>query len=304
MGRGSYTAADWAALRSNRRFDRVQDASEIFSRSVALSCYDSRNVSVRESRDHDELHSTPVIIGFDVTASMGYLAKQLATQTLNEVVSYVNRTRTISSPQFLLSAIGDVKSDKTPLQVTQFESDIRIIKQLMELHLEGGGGGNDGESYNLLWYFAGKHTAVDSYEKRKKKGFLFTIGDDKCHPDLSVVEIGKAFGDEVPYSMSNSELMTMAEKYYHVFHINIANGNEENKRAFRDWREHFPTHATEINIKDICYLSELIACIIDITNGRDVNETLRSIDPAAAASLSRSVGFIINNNQSGGVLLF
>ncbi|MBP5260779.1 MAG: hypothetical protein J6Z43_01480 [Clostridiales bacterium] len=305
MGRGSYTAADWAALRSSKRFDRVTDAGEIFTNKCALTQYDSRNVALRESRDPSfDKHSTPVIIGFDVTASMGYLAKTLATETLNEVVNECYGGFHLSCPQVMLAAIGDVKSDKTPLQVTQFEADIRIIKQLMELHLEGGGGGNDGESYNLLWYFAAKHTVTDCYEKRGKKGFLFTIGDDRCHPDLNVIEIGTAFNDQVPYSLSNTELMMMAEKYYHVFHINIANGTPENKKTFRSWRESFPTHSTEINIKDLRFLSELIKGIVSITNGMDVNEFMKSIDLAAAAALSRSLGFIINDNRSGGSIVF
>lgn len=305
MGRGSYTAADWASLRSSKRLDDVKDASEIFKNNCALTKYDSRNVSIRESRDPEQdSHATPVIIGFDVTASMGYLAKQLAKQTINEVVNAIYNGGILSSPQIMLAAIGDIKSDKTPLQVTQFESDIRIIKQLMELHLEGGGGGNDGESYNLLWYFAANHTVSDCFEKRKKKGYLITIGDDNCHPDLNVVEIGRAFNDQVPYTLSNSELMEMAEKNYHVFHIHLSNGSEQSKRVFRNWRSVFPTHSTEIDINKITYLSELITSIIAVANGKEVNSVLKSIDPNAAVAISRSVGFIINDNRSGGSIIF
>lgn len=305
MGRGSYTAADWASLRSSKRLDDVKDASEIFKNNCALTKYDSRNVSIRESRDPEQdSHATPVIIGFDVTASMGYLAKQLAKQTINEVVNAIYNGGILSSPQIMLAAIGDIKSDKTPLQVTQFESDIRIIKQLMELHLEGGGGGNDGESYNLLWYFAANHTVSDCFEKRKKKGYLITIGDDNCHPDLNVVEIGRAFNDQVPYTLSNAELMEMAEKNYNVFHIHLSNGSEQSKRVFRNWRTAFPAHSTELDVNKLIYLSELITSIIAVSSGKDVNSVLKSIDPNAAVAISRSVGFIINDNRSGGSIIF
>ncbi|SCW28567.1 hypothetical protein SAMN02910456_00350 [Ruminococcaceae bacterium YRB3002] len=305
MGRGSYTAADWASLRSSKRLDRVSDAGQIFTGKCAQSQYDSRNVRMRESRDPmPGMSSTPIIIGFDVTSSMGYLAKTLATRTMNEVITTLLEGAYMSDPQILLAAVGDVKCDETPLQVTQFESDIRIIKELMDLHLEGGGGGNGGESYNLVWYFAAKHTSTDCYEKRRRKGFIFTIGDDNCHPDLSVVEVGQAFKDRVPYTLSNLELMIMAQKYYNVYHINIANGTPENKKVFRNWRESFPTHSTEININDIGYLSELITSIIAVANGVDVNTALKSISPDAALAITRSIGFIINNNNPGGVLVF
>ena len=87
----------------------------------------------------------------------------------------LRRGNAVTDPQFLCAAIGDSKSDKTPLQVTQFESDIRIIRQLTDLYLEGGGGGNYGESYHLLWYFAAYRTAADCFEKRGKKA------GDKVH---------------------------------------------------------------------------------------------------------------------------
>ena len=163
MGRGSYTASDWTKLRSS--FGNERRAEKIFS--SACSQQSSLAGVYREARDNeDSPQSTPVIIGFDVTTSMGYLAEELALNSLNRAIMYLYEHKPILCPQVMCCAIGDCKSDKRPLQVTQFESDIRIIKQLTSLYLEGGGGGNGGESYNLAWYFAGKRTRTDCYEKR------------------------------------------------------------------------------------------------------------------------------------------
>lgn len=304
MGRGSYTAGDWASLRSSRKLNASSTVESIFRNNCALSAYDSRNVRMREARDSEEhTDSTPVIIGFDVTASMGYLAKTLATETINYAITQIANS-SLSNPQFLIAAIGDVKCDNTPLQVTQFESDIRIIKQMMELHLEGGGGGNGAESYNLLWWFAAKHTSTDAFEKRGKKGFLFTIGDDNCHEGLSVVEAGKAFNDNIPYSLSNQELLDMAEEKYHVIHIHIANGTPESKKIFKDLRNSFPARVTEININDLDSLSYLITAIIQIRCGQSAGKALSTMPQYDAEKLSRSLSFILNDNRSGGSLLF
>ena len=85
MGRGSYRASDWAKLRSS--INTSVSAEEIYANRIKaltpLSDIHSKETEgckqIRESRDsEDSPESTPVIIGFDVTASMGYLAKELA----------------------------------------------------------------------------------------------------------------------------------------------------------------------------------------------------------------------------------
>jgi hypothetical protein len=85
----------------------------------------------------------------------------------------------------MFMAIGDANCDKAPLQVSQFEADKRIIDQLTQIYLEHSGGGNDFESYNLPWYFAANHTVHDSMEKRGKRGYLFTVGDEETPQDLT-----------------------------------------------------------------------------------------------------------------------
>ena len=85
----------------------------------------------------------------------------------------------IPDPTLLFLAIGDHECDKSPLQVGQFESgDPELDLWLTRTWLEKGGGGNAGESYLLAHYFAAYHTDIDAYNKRGKRGFLFTVGDE------------------------------------------------------------------------------------------------------------------------------
>ena len=77
MGRGSYTASDWIQLRSS--FGTEKKTEQIFASKSAGYALPSLKGVVREARDNeDSPRSTPVMIGFDVTASMGYLAEELA----------------------------------------------------------------------------------------------------------------------------------------------------------------------------------------------------------------------------------
>ena len=53
----------------------------------------------------------------------------------------------VKDPQLLFMAVGDHEYDRYPIQVGQFESDTeKIVNSLEEFVLEGGGGGNSGES--------------------------------------------------------------------------------------------------------------------------------------------------------------
>ena len=299
-----YTPTEWASLRSRCRFDAVKDAAELFKANCASSEFDSRYVGVRESRDSaDGRNSVPFIIGFDVTGNNSYIARYLATNIINELLTIYERGFFGGNMHVLTAAIGDIKHDMTPLQVTNFRSDIKLYDELMNLHLEGGGGG-EGVSYDLLWYFAAKHTVSDHFEKRGKKGFLFTIGTNRFHPDLSVVEIGRAFGDDEDDSLTCKEVLQLAERYYNVFHIHLTRGTTGDKHVLRKWREAFPTNVTELKEEDIRYLPELMATITAYASGCDVQSIMKSFAPETAVKLARPLGFIINDNRSGGSIIF
>jgi hypothetical protein len=96
-----------------------------------------------------------------------------------------------------------------------------LDKWLTDIYLEGGGGGNAGESYLLAWYFAGKHTSIDCFEKRKQKGFLFTIGDEPILDSIPKSKIREIMGDGQYETYDAKVLLDAARKMYNVYHIHI-----------------------------------------------------------------------------------
>src|SRR5258706_8080797 len=87
---------------------------------------------------------------------------------LPKLVGLLIRKGCLEHPQILIGAIGDATCDTAPLQVGQFESGIEIEEDLGKLFLEGGGGGQVTESYELAMYFMARHTSIDCHEKRGK----------------------------------------------------------------------------------------------------------------------------------------
>jgi hypothetical protein len=116
-------------------------------------------------------------------------------------------------------ATGDATCDSAPLQVTQFEADVVLAKQVEKFFLEGGGGGNFGESYMLPWYFAAFKTSCDSMEKRGKKGYLFTIGDECALETLTKSQIKTFVGDDVETDFTSRDLFEIASKNWNIYHI-------------------------------------------------------------------------------------
>jgi hypothetical protein len=116
--------------------------------------------------------------------------------------------RGVTDPQLMFSAIGDHYSDQAPLQVGQFESSTELVNEgLKKFYLEGGGGGSGEESYLLAWQVAAQHTSIDCWEKRRKKGFLFTVGDERTHHTIEAQRQLQLFGYDAANNRSAADLL-------------------------------------------------------------------------------------------------
>ena len=278
MGYGSYRASDWTKLKVSRGIREDSTAQELFQQKEVQDAFNPRYNKIRESRDStDSPESTPIIIGFDVTGSMGYLAEEIAKNAMHKTVTQIYEKKPVSNPHILCAAIGDV-TDKAPLQVTQFEADIRIQKQLLDLWLEGGGG-DAPESFNLLWYFAAFHTRTDAYEKRGKKGILFTIGDASTHPGISGTAIAKIFGDPVK-DWTNEELLARVSEQYEVYHIIV---NSCSNVVFAGWNRLLPGRVATLNRREVKYLAEVILSILQVVSGKSQKAVLAQWTDGAEA---------------------
>jgi hypothetical protein len=179
---------------------------------------DPRGVSLRESRDSAEHpESLAVAVLFDVTGSMRAVPRALQAR-LPQLLGLLLRKSYATDPQILFGAIGDATCDRAPLQVGQFESDNRMDDDLGRILLEGGGGGQKSESYELALYFMARHTAADCYERRGKRGDLFIIGDEMAYQRVKRGEVAAAVGDEltadVPLAAILAEVTARWDTYY------------------------------------------------------------------------------------------
>lgn len=223
MGSGSFNASSYRAFSTA---SAGKTAAQIFTSRAIHKDLDPKGVKLRESRDsNDNPKSTPIIIAVDVTGSMGILAEKIAREGLGTIFTEIIAQKPVTDPHVMFMAIGDARSDEAPLQVSQFEADNRVVEQLTKIYIEGNGGGNGTESYDFAWWFAGNKTEHDSFLKRGKRGYLFTLGDEEAPASLTRSAIRDFTGNEVEADVPSTESLRDAQRLYDVIHIVIKEGN-------------------------------------------------------------------------------
>ncbi len=209
---------------------------------------------IRECRDSEEHPNTiPVILALDVTGSMGQAAVEVA-KTINVIMTDLYDK--IKDVEFMIMGIGDFYSDCVPLQVSQFESDIRIAEQLDKVFFEFGGGGNLFESYTAAWYFGSRHCDLDCW-KRNKKGIIITMGDERLNPYLPKIgnytSISSVIGDNVQSDIETKDLYAEAKEKFDIYHLNVEHGRSYDKEnIISSWREFLDeNHFRNVTLDDI-----------------------------------------------------
>lgn len=224
MGSGRWSAAsyhDRAVLRSSSGKE-VFDYSAASKRSGVLRPHqtlDPHGLGMRESRDSAEHpESNAIIISLDVTGSMGKVVRGIHAD-LPHLHELLLGHHYIPDPQILFAAVGDATCDQVPLQVGQFESDNRMDQNLENMILEGGGGGQKTESYELMFYMAARHTTIDCFEKRGRKGYLFMIGDELAYAFVNRMIVGRVLGETLPEDIPIDRIVAEVTSRYHVYYL-------------------------------------------------------------------------------------
>jgi hypothetical protein len=231
-----------------------------------------KNIQLRESRDSDaNPNSTPIILGLDVTGSMGLYASEIARIHLPDLMTNIIESGVVSDPHILVMGIGDPRAgDNYPAQATQFEPDLKIIEQTRDLFIEGRGGGNDVEGYDLAWYFAKYCTSTDAVQKGRK-GVIFTFGDEQlARNPLTEHQWKKVFGTkEYPQFSSMGELYAMVSQDWEIFHVIIEQGNycrsAGSSVVRRSWTQVLPSSRV-LNCSDSSQLKNICSMALEILN--------------------------------------
>ena len=300
MGNGRWDATDWSSYAATHVAGKSR--AQIFTSTGMKEAYDPARIKVRESRDSPANPlSTPILIGSDVTGSMGVIAHRLMADGLNTLASEIYARKPVTDPHIGIMAIGDAKTDIAPLQASQLEGDIRLADQVRELWLEGNGGGNGGESYGLAHVFAGLKVSHDAWEKRGRKGYLITVGDEPVHDGVTKSEMKRVFGIDVERDLSADDCLALASRTFEVFHVALVNegyckhGRDE---VIRSWKRILPERT--ILLDDVDRLAEVVVSMIQVHEGAHASDVAASWSGDTSLVVASALGGMVARRPMGG----
>jgi hypothetical protein len=294
-----------ASLRAATNTPVFQYSAQIDSGQISAGCHKDLNPKniVRESRDsaaHPE--SNAIMVWMDETGSMGQIPVLLQ-QKLPKLLGLLLRRGYLTDPQICFGAIGDVRSDRAPLQVGNFESGNEMDDDMSKIYLEGNGGGNNGESYELAMYFALHKTSIDCLEKRGKKGYMFIIGDEPLRTEVRREDVLSVIGDHIESTTTENLVDALKDKYETFILIPGAQKHRDDPIR-QSWTRFFGERV--VNVENMDEIAEAIAGLIGLNEGFDTNAVVS--DTKASSSLSKELatygaksGRALKVNVSGGL---
>lgn len=263
-----------------------------YGRTSILPAFDPTRFRMRESfKSALNPNPTPFITALDVTGSMGRLVEAMR-KGLGTLFEQVIDRAVIPDPHVLALAIGDFDCDRAPVQATQFESEpVTIGRQIEDLWLERGGGGNDFEGYLGPLYFAAMRTDCDAL-REGRKGFLFTVGDEQPQMVLRKSSVKQFFGDDIQRDLTAEELIAMVSRGWEYFHLMVTEGAHMQAypdRVTRAWTDLIGQRA--LPLTDHTRMAEVIISAAEVVSGRDRD--------AVTTSWSGATGLVVRNAIEG-----
>jgi hypothetical protein len=238
---------------------------------------------IRESFDSPEHpESQAIAVLFDVTGSMNTVPR-LFLEKLPKLMALLVKKGYVAHPHILFGAMGDAYSDRVPIQIGQFEAGNEMDEALSLIFLEGNGGGQDMESYDLSMYYLARHTDMDCLKKRGKKGYLFILGDERLYPSVSKEHVEQHIGDTIEADIPVADLLTELREKFEVFWVMPGQtSHAHDDRVIQPMKKIFGERYLSLEEPgDVC---ELIASTIGLMEGYDLNGIKHDLKDVGADS--------------------
>jgi len=178
---------------------------------------------------------SPLVILCDVTGSMGewpaVIFSKLPYLDL-EGKEYMGKGMEVS-----FAAIGDAYTDQYPLQVRPFDKGKNLEKRLKELIIEGKGGGQSNESYDLGALYYARNVSMPN----AINPLLIFIGDEGLYDYVDKDQAKEWVGRDISERLSAKQVMQELQRKFSVYLIRKPYNSDgdsrspDDKRIYAQW---------------------------------------------------------------------
>lgn len=185
---------------------------------------------IRECRNSDKFPKTkPFAWGMDVTGSVRGIPVRMAQNDLRNFLQPLLKAGVTGGhdPQVCMCAVADYAHN--PLQVGQFETDLRMDDDLTAIKI-GGGGGSEymHEAYEAFLYWLAFKVEADVW-KTGGKGHAYITGDELPNAVFTRDHVAQVFGDQIIADISIRDLIAKVQERWHLSFLYAATG------YYEDW---------------------------------------------------------------------
>ncbi len=166
--------------------------------------------------------TSPIVVAIDVTGSM-----QSWPETFFEKLPllYGEVKRYLPDTEISFAAVGDVGFDSYPVQLCEFAKGKSLDKKITSLYPEGGGGGNEKESYELIAYEYAEHCDMP----KSKNPLFFFLGDEGFYDKIPKTRVKEYLGHDIGETVSSMDIMTKLKSQFKVYALRKEYHNGESK---------------------------------------------------------------------------
>lgn len=268
----------------DREVISTSNNNEVFSSisSSKIRGNDKLHKSVDPKRwSEEKLKSTtknPIVFALDDTGSMGDWVYVIYDK-LPMFYGQIMQQEYLEEPCISFCAIGDHNCCTAPLQVSEFGSGVELDQLISKLYLEGNGGGNEHESYELAAYFYLKQTELIDSEYP----FFFVTGDEGYFEKLNKSTIKEFLDiedkeDNNKYYDSHSLWQQLMNKY-NVFHIKkpyIAKSYEN--KIIKQWEATLSSERVLVMEEPKAVIDIILGLIALTSSKRSLDEYLKDME--------------------------
>ncbi len=206
---------------------------------------------------------SPIVCPLDGTGSMGTLPRVLCDKW-PMIAGQITMQKYLDDVMVSLGIVGDVESDRGPIQVCDFAKIRDLDPWLQKLWIEGEGGGQHFESYEFVAYF---YARLYDMKGATTPMMIFT-GDESFRENLSADSLRRHFGGQHQNVSAFTIFNELKEKFRgNVFLIHrYYSGYDLDSEIVAQWQKVLGKENV-VNLKTDTAVGDIMLGIIALASG-------------------------------------